>query len=475
MNRVLLHFLIAGAAAAGGWYAGSSEAPAASTEAMPGRGTSASVKSTGRAVSAWTAQLPAVRAVPGAASETAWIKWAMSIPETDIPAAIARLNPKTDFHALRYLYARWTKLDPAAAWASFRRSDIPIEVKHFYQSGSGRTGGLDSSTLVENPRQLIATRMLASWMTVDPAAARAFGKRLADKTGPEAKDVAVNSYYLDEALGVAPGEVSIPPQEMAAAAAAQAPGNERSSAIAEAARKWMDTDPVAACEWLRSLPQEDRSELNSYSVLGNVDAAPPAVRTATRMSLLEARALTAADIASSQNLSRDSPFYQWDSLYDTSASVRDWITKDAAAARQWLTAQPDSDLKSLLTGEAAAALVRTDVNAAIALLNGTTGGDQAFALRAFTNGWMESDARACIQWAGKIPDAEARDTCLGSAALSLTVSDPALALTTARTRMDKTARHNVFTAVRQSLSWNPAALEQVQAQFPGDDWNGPAK
>jgi len=166
---------------------------------------------------------------------------------------------------------------------------------------------------------------------------------------------------------------------------------------------------------------------------------------------------------------------QMESLHDTAASVRDWMTQDASAAKQWLGAQPESELKSLLTGEAAAALARTDVNAAVALLNATPGGDSEFALRSFTNGWMESDARACLAWAGKIPDAATRDLCLTNAALTLSASDPALALTTARTLTDGAARDKVFATVKRSLSWNPAALDDIRARFPGDEWNAAAR
>lgn len=473
MNRKLAHVVVAIAAAAGGWFCGASAPHELSTPVTGRSVVVAAAKLSGRPAAAWAAQLPDVRAVPGASSETEWIKWAMAIPDADIPAAISRLNTKTDFHALRYLYARWTKLNPAAAWASFRRSDIPAEVRHFFMPDLGESRGMAGGKLQTNPRQLIAARMLASWLTVDSAAARAYAAKLADKSSPEAKDVPIHSYHLKEALGEGLKQNTASPEQLAATATealTRESGRERTNEIASALQKWMAADTAAAGAWLRSLSREDRRELWRYSFRGNLRSVPAAERTATHLAMLEAQGMTSQSLAASQNPAQGTyARYQWQNLHDTSEALRDWITQDTAAARQWLAAQPDSDLKSLLAGEAAAALGRTDVNAAIALLN-QTGGDQQFALRAFVNGWAERDARACLQWAGKIPDAATRESCMESAALSLAASDPAMALSTAGNLNDAAARQKVFTAVRQSLSWNPAALEKMKAQFPGEDW-----
>lgn len=468
MKRLLLHIALAACAAAAGWYFGQPVMPAAKVEKRKTAAVTIAANIAGRDTQTWAAQLPAVRRMPPSASEPAWIKWGMSVPDAAIPAAIARLNPATDFHALRYLYARWVKLDPAAAWASFRNSDIPGEVLHFYLPDGRETSGMSGSRLQSNPRELIASRMLASWATVDAAAAKAFAAKLADKGTPEAKDLPVNSYYLREALGGEPSQPSLPPEQAAVAALTQPAGEERSCAIAEAAQRWAKTDASAVCAWLRSLPLDDRTELWRFGSMPDLKGAPHADRVPALTALLEARGLPSESLAASQTRRGHDHFHE--DLRGTAAAVREWMATDATAARTWLTAQPEGDLKSLLAGEAAAALVRTDVNAAVALLN-NTGGDQTFAVRAFVNGWAETDARAALEWAGKIDDAPLRDTSRTTAALQLAGTDPALALETARTVTDPAQRQRVFEAVKQSLSWNPAALGVLQEKFPGDDWN----
>lgn len=481
MNKPALHLLIAAAAAAAGWFTG---APAeASTWRSSIRRNAASARAAGwgEARPAWVKQLAAVRAVPGAGAEAAWVKWAFAIPDAEIPAAIVMLNPRSDFHALRYLYARWVKLDPAAAWASFRKAGIPANNVHFYlPDGTRRSGsGLSQSSMSDNPQSLIATRMLVSWDSVDAAAAKAYAARLKDRGSPEARDVPPDSWLkweLEKMFGGKPdAESTASIAEAATKALALPDPASRGKAIETAARTWLEKDSAAACAWLRSLPDEDRKTLRFEQFSGGaMRGAPAADRALTLAPMLQARGVSSENIE--QVVAQPDALYHDFSgdpqgIHHTNQAVKDWMREDPAAARAWLAAQPEGDLTALLTGTAAGQLVRTDAAGALAMLN-PTGGDQALAVRTFLNGWLETDARAAVAWAGKIEDATLRDASLATAARSISKDDPSLALETARDISDAGLRAGIYKAVASQLSWNPAALQSLKDRYPGADWAG---
>ena len=64
-----------------------------------------------------------------------------------------------------------------------------------------------------------------------------------------------------------------------------------------------------------------------------------------------------------------------------------------------------------------------------------------------------------------------RDACREMAAMSLAGSDASLAIETARKITNEAMRQKIFGMVRQGLSWNPAALADLQTRFPGSEWS----
>jgi len=477
MNKPLLHCLAAAAAAGLGWLAGTS---AASAEAKPGAQARESkpAASAGRSAVplAWAQQIAAVRRVPGARAETAWIKWCFAIPDSDVPAAIAKLNPWSDFHALRCLYARWARLDPEAAWASFRKSAIPEDVQHFYlhEDENSPAHGLESSRLHSSARSLIASRMLVSMESRDPAAAKALAAKLRAPRSEDARDVPVRGFLsieVDRLLSRATrdGDPALPPAVAAAAAARVQDEEAKQPALEGAARRWLQSDPSAACAWLQQLPSEERSAFRLESLEWALHYATPADRTKTLFALLDARNVSSERIERAGREGRTSIGGDSDAVANAIKAAAGWAAQDPAAAREWLTALPDGNMKAVLAGTVAGSLVRTDVNTAITLLN-NTGGDQAVAVGALMRGWLETDARAALEWAGKIDDIPLRDTSRTTAALQLVGTDPALAIETARTVTDPAQRQSVFKQVQQSLSWNPAALSALREKFPGEGW-----
>ncbi|HEX2747275.1 MAG TPA: hypothetical protein VHM91_04680 [Verrucomicrobiales bacterium] len=456
-----MHLAIAVVTAAIGWRASlPSPSPMKSGRIRP-----AAYSVAGTSADSWQTELSTVRTVAATSSKTAWIKWAFTVPDADIPAAIARLNPHSDFHALGCLYARWVKLDPSAAWTYFRTQDISKEALIFCGSeGGGRPANMPLSGHALAPRLQIAEGMVAAWMTVDPTAAQAFAAKLAARESAEAKELAVTSCAFERFANtqtpdpLAPGE--------AAAAALQLPASQnRASLLTNAAVKWLESDPAAACAWIRQLPAGDR---NQVATVWEIHGASPQDQATTLTMFLNEQPLTKKQIERSFS---DSSEMLWSSgtLKTASAAVRDWMLTDPAAARKWLASLPENDLKPALTGAAAGALAATDAKAALALVN-QAGSERQFAVKGLMAGWVETDARAALDWAGKIEDAFLRDACREIAAASLAASDPALAIETARSITDPAIRGKIHAAVRQNLSWNPAALSDIQARFPGDGW-----
>lgn len=431
----------------------------------------------------FTVELAAVRAVPGASCEIAWVQWAMGIADGDIPMAISRLNPNSDFHALRYLYARWTKLDPKAAWASFYQSGIPGQSNHFYNPANSEyaeswtSPGLQGSSIQEQPRSLIASRMLVCWNEVDPEGAKALAAKLKGKSSPEAVAAGVEGYYIDSALS---GKVDQTPLtadqcvEKAAEAKTLPEGaSERYNAIRNTMNQWMATDSAAAGEWFKTLSVQDRASVDMGAALASMSALPPEQRANFALLCLEpgSRDLpTAFDPGQTFDPTRFSS--DWENSPSRKAGdafLREWAARDPAAASAWLNNLPENDQKSTLTARTAAAMVAKDEAGAIALLNNMEG-DQQQALVTFMSSWAASDAEASLQWAAKIQDGQTRDNCLATASSSLAATYPEQALEAAVGITNPELRARIFSRVEQNLSWNPAAQAQLRAQYPDGPW-----
>ncbi len=459
-----MHLAIAVVTAAIGWRAGLPLPEPKNSRHIP-RMAPVVVKSL---TGTWQTELSTVRTVAATAAKTAWIKWTFSVPDADLPTAIAGLNPHSDFLALGCLYERWVKLDPSAAWASFRARDISKGILCFCGSEGGhRPRNMPLSGSALDPHLQIAVGMVTAWMTVDSAAARAFAAKLAVREGAGAGEFAVQSYAFERFAD--PSATESPPPGEAAAAAQQLPaGPQRPSALTSAAVKWLESDPAAACAWIRQLSAEDRNQV--ATVWGVHDASPQDQATTLAMYLNE-QSLTKKQIGESFSSVSDTLFYPG-TVKTVSAAVRDWTLADPAAAQKWLSSLPENDIKPVLAGAAASALVITDSTAALALLDQASG-EQQFAVKGLMAGWVETDARAALAWAGKIDDPFLRDACREIAATSLAASDPAFAIETAQAITDPAVRRKIHACVRQNLSWNAAALTDLQTRFPGDDWTKP--
>lgn len=478
MKSVIPHFAGAVAAAVTGWFAGGHS----TDSAHQGTGTAASSRVTAgvnqglMATGAWEAEISSVRAVPGAASETAWIKWAMQIADADIPAAIASLNSLTDFHALRLLYSRWVKLDPEAAWASFRQSKIPAQSTKFYlpdvREGQGSLG---SGLVADNPRSLIAGRMLHSWMATDSAACLAFVSKLEDRKNAEAKEQGISPYMLNQIKELNQEDKEGPLTSKLAEAAKQAAGLEGGRADTEkltgALWKWLKLDPRAACSWIKELPSETRKALNFGNLGYYMSSAPAKLRMETTMSLMEGRASVSAYDMNVVLRSLDQSSYDSErgGIVMAAKSIREWTGEDPVAARAYVNALPAGNLRTLLTGQLAGELVKTDANAAIALVNQVEG-EQHYALTGLVNGWVQQDSAACLAWLGKINAPEFTNTSYATVAERLSTAQPMVAVETALKITDLTTRNHSLEQIKSNLNWNPALVNRLAEVHPELGW-----
>jgi len=471
MNRALLHFLMASVAAALGWHGAGvwRDNPPASSRSVAGE----RVLQTATPRPAWENQLAAARSAPPARASAVLVQWTFAIQDADVPAAIARLDPYSEIAALRCLYARWARLDPASAWQSFSRSAIPRVVHPLcllHDDGVFRATTKNNS-MYRLPRDEIAAAMIASMQSADMAFAKALAARLRDPDSEEARAVPVrggNRLWPElQRLSGKPGEV--PPATQAADANALPEGPERAGAVRAAAHHWIREDSAAAFAWLRSLPAADLTgfDLTSTSFHQTLSSAAPQDGATAGAALLLSAGVDGADIARAIGAPRLAG--NGSSIRAVSAAAFAWAKQDSAAATAWLGELPEGDLKATLAGSVAGAMAQRDVNAAISLLN-TTGGDQDLAISTFMHGWVETDARAALHWSERIEDAALRDTTRITAALEIAENDPGLAIETAQTLENPAMRRRVYDQVRSVLSWNPAALAALQLKFPAEEW-----
>lgn len=479
MKSLMPYAAAAVAAAVAGWFAGGNSSGLISPEVAVVAGDKETIGVTQRniATEEWMAALPAVRTVPGSASETAWIQWAMAISDADIPAAVASLNPLSDFKVLGFLYSRWVKLDPQAAWAAFRQSTIPADATNFFLPNIGEDeDAFVSYRLTSHPRDNIVEMMLHAWMATDSAACLAFVKQLEDYHSAVSKEVGAQYYILERIKASNSGDGQAEARSSLAEAAKQAAAHRGGRVVSDefcgALLKWLKHDTRAACLWMKELPPETRKELDFNDLEYYMELTPAKLRMETTMALLEGR-----ERLSDQNMmdvSREledlqGPGIDERGIFLAAKSIREWAGEDSVAARAYVNALPEGNLRTLLTGQLAGELVKTDANAAIALVNQVEG-EQRYALAGLVNGWVQQDSAACLAWLGKINDPEFTNTSYATVAERLSTAQPTVAVETALKITDPAMRRNSLEQIKRNLNWNPALVNRLAEAHPEVGW-----
>jgi hypothetical protein len=428
---------------------------------------------------AWNAQLAAVRKAPASRSEAAWVKWAFAVPDADLAAAVAGLNPLSDFHALRVLFCRWVGLDPTAAWNAFNAIPIPKSHLSWFGDQESELLSISGSILQHNPRALIMGRMLYSWHRHDPAAALAYAQKLKVEWGGKGPssyspgDYQITEFIREKSLAAtAPG--ALPALAAEVAAAASLPDSyTKQKTLQSILKKWAGQDADAAARWLLTLPEKDRAGLKlGLSADSIFSKSAPALKTEILITGLRSDGVTPEQLGHFRSIPKD----RWGMIslsYNTNyqieksaAALEQWTSQDPAAVQAWLASQPEDELKTFLTGEMAGTLSRTSPNDAIALLKDLPDDQLPSAVGGLASGWMQKDAAACVAWVAKIDDPATRESCQQAMARSIMSSDPALALRLSLQITDETVRRVIQQNITNGLDWNPAGLEKIIAADP---------
>lgn len=432
-----------------------------------------------RSAAPWKTQLAAARLAPASRSERAWIKWAFAVPDAEIPAAVARLNPLADFHALRLLFARWVQLDAASAWKAFDALPIPERNVTWYGDHEEDGLAMGNSSHLNDPRAVIIGRMLHSWHRIEPASAMAYAKKLKAEREAGGRDHSgyaeyqIKQFIEDNNPSKTAGGNMAAPAEQAVLDLALPASYERKTTLRKTLEQWAGQDGEAAARWFLALPEAQRIGLDfELWVDSTFRKSPPALKSEILASGLRTLGISRENITAFLRIPKGQEGMHPES-YETTARLRQsaealnqWAVKDPAAAQSWLAAQPEDALKSLLSGELAGTLSRTSPSAAIALLKDLPDEQLPTAVVGLTAGWMQKDAAACAAWVAKIGDPETREACQQTMARSIMASDPALALRLSTQITDETVRREIQNTITNGLSWNPAGLEKIVAADP---------
>jgi len=419
--------------------------------------------------------MAAARQAPSSQSETAWVKWAFAVPDAEIAAAIASLNPFSDFHALRVLFSRWVRLDATAAWKAFEALPIPETNITWYGDHDSESLDLPGGTLSDNPRGLIIGRMLYSQHHTAPAAALAYAQKMKSErvgtiSGSEAYQI--TEFIREKGLAATDSGSPLDPAADLAAAISLPDSNTKQKTLQSTLEKWAGQDADAAARWLLALPEEDRAGLKLGPTADAIfSKTAPALRAEILTSGLRGNGISQEQINLSRAITAGNGMHPEN--YDTirqikrsAAALEQWASQDPATAQAWLAAQPEDALKSYLSGEMAGVLSRTSPTEAIALLNDLPDDQLPAAVASLASGWMQKDAAACAAWVAKIDDPATRESCQQAMARSIMSSDPALALRLSLQITDETKRQNIQQKITDGLDWNPAGLEKIVAADP---------
>ncbi len=471
MKPVFLHTLMPVLAACGGWWLGaysftgaSGSAPAALSPSTA-RATAASSDTPASAL-AWKARLasiPNVRRLTGTDHEIAWVKWSLQIPDAQVPQAIAALDPRRDFHALRMLYSRWAKLDFPSAWGSLLQSSIPVKDLSFYLPND--ESGLSSSRLHTRPKDLIALRMIASLKASNPGQAKEFLDAFL-KDSKAIEQSGLEGYNLSS---LKKGEEQ-KAQEDPAVALQGATGPDADRRLSY----WLSSDPTAAAAWFKSLPPDKQASF-SFS---NLSWPVSKMKGSEGLPLL--LSLQGKDFQISkrlQNVAESSTnAYEHDRTYGNDLplnaaahAMRKWAVEDPQAALAYVQKMPANELQSMLLGQLAGQLTATDSTQAIAMINQHPD-EHSLAFKGLVTGYAQQHPAECLQWLSQISDPATYQAGLSSAVRQWSKTEPALAVEALTKMQDRTKISQTLSEIKLQLHWNAAELDRLQKLAPQLPW-----
>ncbi len=399
---------------------------------------------------AWMEQLRQVYQAPASRSREAWLKWAFAVPDADLPAAVARLNPQADFPALKILLTRWVRLDPSAAWKVFHEMPLPP-----YSAFGGKEPWPASTQSV---RPTIAAAMLQAWFSQDPAAARGYAKEL-----KKHKFMGSNhpsdplDWKLEELLRPGPRPDSPEGWIMALEASAATPDPYDTEKVMAS---WVQEDPDAVCRWMLSKPRAP-----GFSTIPMFGRSHPALQSELLARYVRGSWVPTEEIPKALQSSRGE-YYRELHLGQFSRALAQWAAMDQPAALAWLAAQPDDAIKPFLAGQIAGVVSQLSPQDAFRLVQDLPEQDMPTAIIGLTNGWMKQDVDACMAWVSKIEDPSLRAIGQVNVARHVLTSDPALALRLSARIADEKPRRQIQERIVSQLGGTATAVEKIISGDP---------
>jgi hypothetical protein len=171
----------------------------------------------------------------------------------------------------------------------------------------------------------------------------------------------------------------------------------QSEALRQVAISWANTDPVAAYNWLNSLPEDRNRQAAIMSLAYEASRKEPAV---------------ALEMAG-----RFAPGPERDELLVH--AIREWAATDFSSAQQWATSVPDPGLRGRLVAAVAVDMAEQNGAGAAALIASSlpAGPEQDRSAVAIAQRWAEKAPQDAASWVSQFPEGAARTAAMKNIAM----------------------------------------------------------
>jgi hypothetical protein len=410
---------------------------------------------------------------PGQPAETAYRSffedWASSDP-TNAPlaaaAALAFPDGPDRAAALDGVDAGWALIDPQAAldWAAALPATDSAVLRETLIDASWQDPKLAAQYLdkltAASDRNAGISAIAKAMSQTDPASALAW-----------LDQVAVGATYGNALKGIFASLAQHDPATGANLLANLTTQVDRNAAIAQLARSWSGTDPLAALSWVQTLPDSDgaardaalnsivaslsKSDLaDAFALVQNSNDPTLLIRVAPTL----ATAMAQLDPQAALDWTNTLPNGPAKDLALSNVLVS-LSQSDFPTAWSDATALPGGSGRDGAMGSLVSSLAKQDpAQAATLLPEFDTVAASLGATQAVAANWVKQDPRAVSVWINTLPAGSQRDTAVVPMITAQTTQDPATALAWATTIVDGQIRNQqILTIIKKWGNINPAA------------------
>ena len=359
------------------------------------------------------------------------------LPPEDMPAAlrmvdrVLRGQPEWD-EVLTSMAARWAHADPQRAMSSVEdlkgslRAPVTLGI---VRALAGADPALAREFLNTLPPSILRDRaascLVEAWAAHDLAAAVGWAKELPEgRMKKWAIEGAIDPWCRSDPRGAATYFEGFP-------------AGSNQYVLGHVASIWAATDPAAASAWATGLsPRPVRSKVLlgviSTWARNDPEAASSFLSSLGSGLLADDRASALARIAGAlaeSDIERAVSWFQElppEIVPDDAAFVICMALTDVSpeAAADFVAALPRGDARSHAVADVATELAHGDIGEALAWIEGLGAEEKSMALEVVARTWSESDARAVVDYARKLPPGPTRDGILEDLVGRFSSSEP---------------------------------------------------